>query len=187
VRYRAVSSDPAPASPLAHGAGEPSPWREALADALIAAGVTGAAWVPDKRLAAIGARLADRGVPLRTLPREEDCFGYAAGFRAAGGMPVVLLQVSGLGNSLNALGSLLVPYGLGVVVIVSVRGALGERNPSQMPLGRGARGMFELLGIEPFTLDEPDDVDALAKGAVAVAQGARSVAPILLDGILDLR
>ena len=52
--------------------------------------------------------------PLRTLTREEECFGWAAGYRAAGGMPLVLVQCSGLGNSLNAIGSLVVPYGLGV-------------------------------------------------------------------------
>ena len=27
------------------------------------------------------------GLALRTLTREEECFGYAAGYRAAGGMP----------------------------------------------------------------------------------------------------
>ena len=65
-----------------------STWQEVLADALIDNGVEVAAWVPDKRLAAIGTRLVERGVPLRTLTREEECFGYAAGYRAAGGMPV---------------------------------------------------------------------------------------------------
>ena len=89
-------------------------WQQTLADALIDAGVEVAAWVPDKRLAPIGARLVERGIPLRTLTREEECFGYAAGFRAAGGMPLVLVQCSGLGNSLNAIGSLVIPYGLGV-------------------------------------------------------------------------
>ena len=53
-------------------------WQETLADALIEAGVEVAAWVPDKRLAPIGVRLAERGVPLRTLTREEECFGFAA-------------------------------------------------------------------------------------------------------------
>ena len=74
-------------------------------------------------------------IPLRTLTREEECFGYAAGYRAAGGMPLVLLQCSGLGNAINAIGSLVVPYGLGFPVVLSMRGTLGERNPSQMPLG----------------------------------------------------
>src|SRR3954463_1212034 len=87
-------------------------WQEEFADAFIEAGVEVAAWVPDKRLAPVAERLARRGIVLRTLAREEECFGYAAGYRAAGGMPLVLAQCSGLGNSLNAIGSLVIPYGL---------------------------------------------------------------------------
>src|SRR5918992_1845301 len=123
----------------------PITWQETLADALIDAGLEVAAWVPDKRLAPIGERLVEREIPLRTLTREEECFGYAAGYRAAGGMPLVLLQCSGLGNSINAIGSLVVPYGLGFPAVLSMRGGLGERNPSQMPLGRTTMGMLELL------------------------------------------
>ena len=80
-------------------------WQEDLADGLIDAGVEVATWVPDKRLAPIGRRLVERGIALRTLTREDECFGYAAGYRAAGGMPLVLVQSSGLGNSLNAIGA----------------------------------------------------------------------------------
>jgi sulfopyruvate decarboxylase subunit alpha len=161
-------------------------WQHELADALIAAGVEVAAWVPDKRLAPIAQRLVDRGITVRTLPREEECFGYAAGFRAAGGMPLVLLQCSGLGNSLNAVGSLVLPYGLGFPVVISMRGTLGERNPSQMPLGRTAVGLLELLGVQAFPLSSRDGVGAVAAGAVAVAEGARVLAPIVLEAELEL-
>jgi sulfopyruvate decarboxylase subunit alpha len=160
-------------------------WQQELADALVEAGVEVAAWVPDKRLAPIAARLDERGIPLRTLPREEECFAYAAGYRAAGGMPVVMLQTSGLGNSLNAIGSLVIPYGLGFPAVISMRGSLGERNPAQMPLGRTTAGTLGLLGIEPFSLSAPEDARALVKGAVAVAESARALAPILLEGELD--
>ena len=162
------------------------PWQQALADALVESGVEVAAWVPDKRLAPIGARLLERGVPLRTLTREEECFGYAAGYRAAGGMPLVLLQCSGLGNSINAIGSLVVPYGLGFPVVLSMRGTLGERNPSQMPLGRATAGMLELLGVQSFPLAAPEDAEVVARGALAVAEGARVLAPIVLEPELEL-
>jgi sulfopyruvate decarboxylase alpha subunit len=161
-------------------------WQQTLADALIEAGVEVALWVPDKRLAPIGARLEERGVPLRTLTREEECFGYAAGYRAAGGRPVVLAQCSGLGNSINALGSLVVPYGLAFPVVLSMRGTLGERNPAQMPLGRATVAMLEALGIQAFALTRPEDASTVVKGAVAVADGARVPAPILLEAGLDL-
>jgi len=161
-------------------------WQDDLADAFVDAGIEVAAWVPDKRLSPIGERLVARGVPLRTLTREEECFGYAAGYRAAGGMPLVLSQCSGLGNSLNALGSLVIPYGFGFPAVLSMRGTLGERNPSQMPLGRTAAGMLELLGVQPFALDRADEAAVMARGAVATAEGARVLAPIILESILDL-
>jgi sulfopyruvate decarboxylase subunit alpha len=161
-------------------------WQEVLADALVDAGVEVAAWVPDKRLAPIGVRLTQRGIPLRTLTREEECFGYAAGYRAAGGMPLVLVQCSGLGNSLNAIGSLVIPYGLGFPVVVSMRGTLGERNPAQMPLGRTTVAMLEALGVQAFPLRSPDAAAAVANGAIGVADGARVLAPILLEPELEL-
>jgi sulfopyruvate decarboxylase subunit alpha len=161
-------------------------WQHELADALIEAGIEVAAWVPDKRLSPIATRVAERGIPLRTLTREEECFAYAAGHRAAGGMPLVMVQCSGLGNSLNAIGSLVIPYGLGFPVVVSMRGTLGERNPSQMPLGRTTVAMLDALGIQSFPLASPDAARAVAKGAMGVAEGARVLAPILLEAGLEL-
>jgi sulfopyruvate decarboxylase subunit alpha len=172
-----------PADPVAPAS---AGWQQDLADALVDAGVEVAAWVPDKRLAPIAAQLARRDIPLRTLTREEECFGYAAGHRAAGGMPLVLIQSSGLGNSLNAIGSLVIPYGLGFPVVISMRGTLGERNPAQMALGRTTVATLEALGIEPFPLARPEAAGAVARGAMGVAAGARVLAPIVLAAELEL-
>ena len=160
-------------------------WQETLADALIEAGIEVAAWVPDKRLSPIATRVAERGIPLHALTREEECFGYAAGYRAAGGMPLVLAQCSGLGNSLNAIGSLVLPYGLGFPVVLSMRGSLGERNPAQMHLGQAAVALLTTLGVESFRLTHATDAAKLAHGAVAVAEGARRLAPIVLEAGLE--
>lgn len=161
-------------------------WQSELARALAEGGVEAAAWVPDKRLAPIAEALAALSVTLRTLTREEECVGWAAGFRAAGGTPLVLMQCSGLGNSLNAIGSLVVPYGLGFPLVLSMRGALGERNPAQVALGRTAVPMLELLGIQAFRLRRPGDAGMLARGALGVAGGARQLAPIVLEPELDM-
>jgi sulfopyruvate decarboxylase alpha subunit len=160
-------------------------WPAQLAHALVAAGVEVAAWVPDKRLDPIVTALAGAGLPVRTLTREEECVGYAAGYRAAGGMPLVLMQCSGLGNALNAIGSLVIPYGLGFPLIVSMRGTLGERNPAQIPMGRATVAMLALLGIQSFSLHSPHEIPALVRGAMNLADGARQVAPIILEPGLD--
>lgn len=159
-------------------------WQALLADGL-AAGVDIAVWVPDKRLAPVAERLATR-VPLRILTSEEACVGYAAGVRAAGGMPVALFQSSGLGNALNALGSLAVPYGLGFPIALSMRGTLGEENPAQTLLGKSTTALLRPLGIQSFSVREPGDAGVVAGGALRLARGAREVAAILLEPELDL-
>ena len=58
--------------------------------------------------------------------------------------------------SLAVIGSLVVPYGLGFPLVLSMRGALGERNLAQMALGRSAVPMLELLGIQAFRLRRPE-------------------------------
>lgn len=160
-------------------------WQRALAEGLVEAGIEIASWVPDKRLAPVAAGLDGLGVPVRTLTREEECIGHACGYRAAGGRPVVLFQSSGLGTILNVLGSLAVPYGLGFVCVVSMRGTLGEGNPAQVPMGRAAVPLLDRLGIQSFPLRRADEVGAVASGAVRLAHEARQVAAIVLEPELD--
>ena len=128
-------------------------WQEAIAERLVGAGVEVAAWVPDKRLAPIATALEGR-IPIRSLSSEEACVGYASGFRAAGGMPAVMCQCSGLGNALNALGSMAIPYGLGFPLVISMRGTLGAepRAGRARPLHRRPSGLTrnpELLAWRP--------------------------------------
>ncbi len=101
----------------------------------LAAGVSAVAYVPDARLRGVIAALDD-SIAVRTLTREEECVGFACGYSAAGGRPAVLMQCSGLGNALNALGSFAIPYAIGIPLVLSMRGTLGEENPAQVPMGR---------------------------------------------------
>ena len=80
----------------------------------------------------------------------------------------------------------MIPYGLAFPVVLSMRGTLGERNPAQMPLGRSTVATLEALGVQSFPLRDPADAAKVAKGAVAVADGARVLAPILLEAELEL-
>lgn len=159
----------------------PLPWQAELVDQLVDGGVTVAAFVPDSRLDAVLTGLGERGVPLRSLTREEECLGYAAGRRIAGGRPLVLMQSSGLGNALNALGTLVVPYRLGVPMIVSMRGTLGEKNPSQVPIGRASGALLAALGVQSFPVRRPDEVAPTAGGVLDMAYEAGESAAVLLE------
>lgn len=163
---------------------EPLDWQLAIADTLTAQGVTVAAYVPDTRLQGILFRLADNGVRMRSLTREEECIGYAAGQRIAGKRPVVLMQSSGLGNALNALGSLAVPYRLGLPLVISMRGTLGEANPSQVPLGRAAAQFLRALGVQAFSLRTATAAVQATTGALTLAFEAGECAALMLEAEL---
>lgn len=149
----------------------PLAWQQEIANAVCAAGVDAVAYVPDARLRGVVAALeaAPAEPRVRALTREEECVAYAAGVTAAGGRAVVLMQCSGLGNSLNALGSLAVPYGLGIPLVLSMRGTLGETNPSQVPLGRATRKLLDALAIQAFAISDPDQARTVANGVLRLA------------------
>ena len=174
-----MASSDLPESPAPQPA--PVAWQAVIADTLTACGVTVAAYVPDTRLQLILSRLAGNGVCLRSMTREEECVGYAAGQRIAGRRPVVLMQSSGLGNALNAIGSLAVPYRLGLPLVVSMRGTLGEANPSQVPLGRAASSLLGTLGIQSFPVHSAAVAEQVTAGVTTLAFEAGECAAVILE------
>lgn len=73
-----------------------------LADELLDHGFSPFYGTPCGILAPLYAALEDKS-DLLTVPREDTAIGVAAGAAAAGHLPVVLMQNSGLGQSVNAL------------------------------------------------------------------------------------
>jgi sulfopyruvate decarboxylase alpha subunit len=159
----------------------PLRWQVELADALLDGGATVATFVPDSRLDGIMVRLEERELPLRGLTREEECIAFAAGHRLAGRQPVVLMQCSGLGNAVNALASLAIPYGLGLPLVLSMRGTLGEANPAQVPMGRATPAVLDALGIQVFPLRRAADAETVTRGVLSLAYEAQASAAILLE------
>ncbi len=102
------------------------------------------------------------------LTREEDGVGICAGLVLAGGRPVLHMQSSGLGNSLNAIMSLTVTFGLPLPILASWRGVYKEAIPAQIPFNRAVPGVLDALGI-PYTIirdsREDDLIDAVIENA----------------------
>jgi sulfopyruvate decarboxylase len=91
------------------------------------------------------------------LTREEDGVGLCAGLVMAGGRPVMHIQSSGLGNSLNAIMSLTVTFGLPLPILASWRGVEREAIPAQVPFNRAVPRILEALGIAYTIIRDPDD------------------------------
>ena len=127
----------------------PTSWASGVCSGLYLAGSRHVVYVPDNPLSQVLTILRDEfpDVTTTTATREEEAFGIAAGLYLGGARPTVMLQSSGLGNSLNALTSLLVPYQIPVLAIISMRGDIGEWNAAQTPMGRALGSICDAIGL----------------------------------------
>ena len=129
-------------------------------DRLAALGVDTVASLPCDRTQDLCALIPERFRAVN-LTREEDGVGICAGLAMAGGRPVLHMQSSGLGNSLNAIMSLTVTFGLPLPVLASWRGVYREAIPAQVPFNRAVPEVLAALGI-PFTvIRDPGDEELI--------------------------
>jgi len=164
-------------------------WAAGVCAGVHAAGVRDVVYVPDNPLSHVlrGFQTAFDDVRLLLATREEEAFGIAAGLYLGGRRPAVMLQSSGLGNSLNAITSLLIPYQIPVLVIVSLRGDLGEWNSAQVPMGRAVPAIFDAIGVAYSRVDSPGEVAAIVRAAAETAFGTRLPHAVLLPRALTSR
>jgi sulfopyruvate decarboxylase subunit alpha len=113
------------------------------------------------------------------ITREEEGVGIAAGAYLGGRTPAILMQNSGLGNSVNAIKSLLQLYNIPVIFIMSHRGAEGERISAQIPMGKLTPSLLDLLNIKKFIISSVDDIKII-KRAVNLSVKTKNSVGILL-------
>jgi sulfopyruvate decarboxylase subunit alpha len=160
-----------------------APWASAVCAGVHAAGSRHVVYVPDNPLSHVLRVLAETYPGIRTTvaTREEEAFGIAAGLYVGGVLPTVMLQSSGLGNSLNALTSLLIPYRIPVLTVISMRGEPGEWNAAQMPMGQAVGAILDAIGIPHETLADADAAEDLVRRAGESAFATRLPRACLLS------
>ena len=151
-----------------------------LVDALVAAGVDLAVYLPDSVLIDVtnGLERSDR---VRTLvcSREDEGMAIAAGAALAGGLPVVLMEGSGIGYSGLLLARAQVMRA-GFLVIASHTPALGERfdyHAASRVVGVGVLGG---LGIPYVIPRSGEELVASSVQALDTIRGQRTVVGILV-------
>jgi len=92
------------------------------------------------------------------LNREENGVGISAGFYLTGGKPLMMIQSSGLGNSLNALMSLHKGYSLPLPILASWRGRENDQFPCHIPFGKSLPELFKLLQVPYAVIERPDQI-----------------------------
>src|SRR5260363_117576 len=90
---------------------------------------------------------------LHTIPREDNAIGIAAGTAMAGRRPVVLMQNSGLGQSVNAIASFIVPYQISILLIVSLRGIAPDQTSENAVMGHLTEPLLDSCGIQSVRLE----------------------------------
>jgi sulfopyruvate decarboxylase subunit alpha len=117
--------------------------------------------------------------------REDSALGIAAGAYLGGRQPVVLMQNSGLGVSMNAVVSLNQIYDIPALLVVSWRGRDGKDAPEHIIMGDVMEGFLHLLRV-PYTVFDPASLDEdIAKLTAALRATRRPVAIVVPKGMLQ--
>lgn len=157
-------------------------WARAVCEGLAAAGCREVVYVPDNPLSHVLRALETDHPEIRATlaTREEEAFGIAAGLYLGGARPAVALQSSGLGNSLNAIASLLLPYEIPVLMIVSMRGEAGEWNAAQRPMGLAVRPILRAFEIAHVLVSDAATASATVyQAGLKAFESGRPVACLL--------
>lgn len=115
------------------------------------------------------------------VTREEEGFGICAGAYLAGKKTAILMQNSGLGNSVNVLASLYKLYQLPIMMIMSHRGTEGEFMSAQVPMGEATPGVLDALEIAYFNPKTPEEALNIIPEAWLLAEMGEAPVGILLD------
>lgn len=137
--------------------------------------------VPDGMLAeTIRLCSETKDFPYIGCAREEECIGVACGAAMAGERAVVLVQNAGLLNSLGAVATMGIRYGLPFVILVTNRGALADPNSYDiekfMAFEASVKTLTPVFSYAASAL--PDD---LVPAAFKWAEAARRPAVIALE------
>jgi phosphonopyruvate decarboxylase len=142
--------------------------------------------VPCSLIAGLVADLeSDPRRPYVPAVREDVAVGLAAGAWLAGRRPMVLMQNSGLGTSLNALVSLSLMYRLPALLLVTWRGHRGQDAPEHLLMGEISPALLELIRIPHRVLAASTIADDVAWGRAESERLSQPVALLLPPGVLD--
>ena len=156
-------------------------WPDSVHEAFSEAGVRFVNYVPDaghKRL--IELCQADEAILTVPLTTEEEGIGLAMGAWLGGEKSVLLLQSSGVGNLVNALGAV-TECQFPLLMIVTMRGEEGEFNPWQVPMGAATPTVLEKMGVRVERAENPGRVGDLVKASLEEVYGMESAIALLIS------
>src|SRR6185436_4958750 len=130
---------------------------------------------------------ADPHVTCTVLTTEEEGIAIAAGAWLGGQRSALLMQSSGVGNTINMVGltkTLRFPF----LTLITMRGDYGEFNSWQYPMGQGTPKVLEAMGVLLYSVDNADEVKATVDAAARAAfNGGQAVAVLLRQKLIGIK
>jgi sulfopyruvate decarboxylase alpha subunit len=156
-------------------------WPLDVHKTLRAAGVRMVGYVPDaghKRLIELCQR--DRAMHAVVLSTEEEGIGLAAGAWLGGAKSALLMQSSGVGNCINALG-MVRECRFPLLLLVTMRGEIGEFNPWQVPMGQATAATLSAMGVVVQAAAREQEVAPAVDAAARLAFGSYAAVAVLIS------
>ena len=156
-------------------------WQPGVYAALKAANIKQIGYVPDAGHAhLIEAAHADPDMKAVVLTTEEEGVALAAGAWLGGERCAMLMQSSGVGNTINML-SLPLNCRMPFFTLITMRGEWGEFNPWQVPMGAATPAVLAATGVQVRRADSPDDVAEIVAASAAMAFDSLVPVAVLLS------
>jgi sulfopyruvate decarboxylase alpha subunit len=166
--------------------GKAMTWSDIVLATLKENGVRFVAYVPDNILTPLIAGIAtDNEFVAVGATREDEAVGLATGAYMAGRRAAAMMQTSGFALIANALGSLVVPYQIPAILIVSERGLMGEFNIGQTLVARTMRPTLDALGIMHHTLTDLSTLRFVLDKSIKQAFTTRAPVAFILSPLLS--
>ena len=160
-------------------------WHTSLIKALKANDVRLVTYIPDNVLTPLIAAVhADSWFKVICPAREEEAAGIVAGAYMGGLRGITLMQTSGFATLPNVLASLVVPYRIPLLMVISERGTLGDHQLGQAIVCSTMRPVLQALGIEHYAIERLDDVEFVVDGMIRQAYATQAAAAIILSPLL---
>jgi len=116
--------------------------------------------------------------------REDEAVGTVTGAYMAGLRGAVMMQTSGFALIANALASLVMPYQIPLVMVISERGTMGEFNIGQSLVARTMRPTLDTLGIVHHTLTDEANMPFIVDSSIKQAYSTQAPVAFILSPLL---
>ena len=105
---------------------------------------------------------ADNDIYYSAIPREEEGMGICAGAYLGNKLPCIMMQNTGIGNSVNSIVSLLQLYQMPVVFLISYRGTPGEPVGAQGGMASITEEILDTLRIPMLHCNSDQDLKKIS-------------------------